>query len=134
MADFTLDIDRELGFSLVTVIGEIRAGEISRFRNQVHQELRTQKVLWDMTEASWRKMASDELFAEAEDARRVDAEGRRTALVCSEGVEFGIGRMVEYYTEAQGFKGIFHVFKDVVTAKEWLFSTENAGLGYENLE
>ncbi|MEQ9065401.1 MAG: hypothetical protein RLO18_01695, partial [Gimesia chilikensis] len=89
MADFAIDVDQELGFSVVTVTGDIAAGEISRFRSEVHHSLRTPKVLWNMLDASWRRLPSDDLFADAEDARRVDAPGRRTALVCSAGVEYG---------------------------------------------
>lgn len=121
MADITPELDPEREFLRLVVKGDLHPGEMSQFSEE-HQHLRTRLVLWDLEQASWNVISATHLIQLLDTAKRLDLPGYKTAFLFSRDVDFGMGRVVENYTEASEFETNYRSFRDRDEAERWLFT------------
>ncbi len=80
-------------------------------------------MLWDLSAATLTTLSSKAIHQLAADLVRAGRGRRRpgkSALVCSQNVDFGLARMLAILVSDQGLPVEFHVFHDVDDAKAWL--------------
>jgi len=106
----------------------IAAGELSAEKIKTAFEARLEnpdyrpgmKVLWDCSRATLSSISADEVWDLAElNTRRANIRGLgKSAIVVSKDVDFGVGRMFEFY--ACGLPWQTAVFRDLESAMHWL--------------
>ena len=84
----------------------------------------TKRILWDLSNATWASITSDDLKRTVAKAKKYSRKGGKTALVFSKDIDFGIGRMLEVFGEIEGYDYVFGSFRDKEEARKWLDTQE----------
>jgi len=77
-------------------------------------------VLWDFTNGTMGKFNTYKLKSRVIKAKRYLRKRDRSAFVISKDVDFGIGRMIQTYSNIEGIKTTMSIFHDKNKATEWL--------------
>ena len=114
--------DSEKSLTVHKVKGLLLAEEFISVSKTFYTENMTFNVLWDLTEGDLSKISTDEIMQIVEEIRiYADArEGGRTALVFSTGLGFGLGRMVEAFSEMENMPIDIRSFRSLEEAEGWL--------------
>lgn len=121
MAQFDISIDDAHQMTVIRAVGDIlRARELLDFMVACDYGNRLPRTLWDLEQASWHKVSSDDLIAGVRDSLSFTKAGYRTAFVVGSDVDYGLGRMCEAYLERFGIKTALRVFRDRDSAVAWL--------------
>lgn len=122
MASVTSLHNREKSLTVYKVKGLLSAEEFISATKAVYTENMTFNVLWDLTEVDFSRISTDEIMQIVREIRiYADARaGGRTALVFSTGLGFGLGRMVEAFSEIENMPFDIRSFKSLEEAEEWL--------------
>ncbi len=120
MAEIETSIDYQLDLTVHTVSGDLTSQEILDKLEIYYQGRPTTLILWDLTNATWSGIATDELYELVRKAKKYSRKGGKTALVFSKDIDFGIGRMLEAFAEMEAYDYEFGSFRNRKDAKEWL--------------
>lgn len=120
MAEIETSIDYQLDLTVHTVSGDLTSQEILDKLEIYYQGRPTTLILWDLTNATWSGIATDELQELIRKAKKYSRKGGKTAWVFSKGIDFGIGRMLEAFAEMEAYDYEFGSFRNRKDAKEWL--------------
>ena len=114
--------DREKSLTFHKVKGLLSAGEFISTSKAFYAENITLNILWDFTEVDLSKISTDELRQIVREIRiYADArKGGKTALVFSSDLGYGLGRMVETFSEIENMPFELRSFRSLEKAEEWL--------------
>jgi len=114
--------NREKNLTFHKVNGLLMAGEFISASKSFYTENITLNVLWDLTEVDLSKISTNEIMQIVREIRiYADARaGGKTALVFSTGLGFGLGRMIEAFSEIEDMPIDIRSFKSLEKAEEWL--------------
>ena len=127
MASFERQVYPETDFTVIKIIGEIKAGEILDWAEKSGHKDRTRLVLWDLTESSWSKIPSELLKKNLGLAQKKFAKpGDRTAFVLGNDLDYGLGRVVENQIESEDTPAEYRPFLSIDAARAWLFDLEGS--------
>jgi len=104
----------------VTAVGDIAPGEMPACYVLRDQGVGTPLLLWDLSQANWTNIPTHALLRDFDSMRGMSAHNVRTAFVLSNEVDYGMGRIVESYTEIQGFAGRYRPFRTLDEALLWV--------------
>ena len=110
--------------TVVTVVGEVDAGQVlSQIITFLTGEP-TQLVLWDIRAGSLAGISRDELrmIVDTGAPYAVRRRGGRTAVVCSKEVDYGISRMFQSFANLGHIPFEIEIFRNIRVAREWLNS------------
>lgn len=115
-------LDKQKDLAVVTVIGDVSADQVKRQILSFLADKPTQRVLWDFQGGSLMNLSQEDMQqilaegAELSEKRR----GGRTAIVCTQTVDFGLARMFESLASCYHLPFEIQVFKDRNAAMSWL--------------
>ena len=114
--------DREKSLTFYKVKGLLSAGELISTIRAFYAENTTLNVLWDFTEVDLSNISTDELRQFVREIRIYDdsRERDKTALVFSTDLGYGLGRMVEAFSEIENMPFELRSFRSMEKAEEWL--------------
>lgn len=81
-------------------------------------------VIWDLASLPVDSVSNDELRTFATDLAKKSTAmpGKKTAIVASDDLQFGLMRVFETFSNIDNFHIEFNIFRDIPSAKEWLLS------------
>jgi hypothetical protein len=109
--------------STFTAQGELSRAEVLAAYDDFLARGPTRLVLWDLTLATVARVPTDDVRLLAKQLARMGEEHPsrgRTAILCAEGLTFGLARMLGTFLEIEGFPGKVGVFRELKTARAWL--------------
>lgn len=114
--------DREKSLTLHKVKGLLSAGELISSARTFYVKNTTLNVLWDFTEVDLSIISTEELRQFVREIRIYeDSRDRdKTALVFSTDLGYGLGRMVEAFSEIENMPFELRSFRSMEKAGEWL--------------
>lgn len=115
-----IEKDANRNLTVFTVIGRASTREIIEALSSAMSKDATKKVLWDFSKANGKttKMMGAELKELIETAHKYH-NPRRTAVVATDPVIYGLSRMAETQVEQYGIEEL-SVFKSLLDAFVWL--------------
>lgn len=121
MAKIESSIDEKLDLTVLTVTGELEAGEITAFIASYTGQ-HTSLVLWDMCAADTVNLSPEKIQQGASRVAKIAARNDKTAFVFSRDIDFGVGRMIHAYSSIEELKSTIQIFRNRDEANEWLLS------------
>jgi len=122
MGHITSSLEAGKDLTVVTVVGDVDAGQVlSQIITFLTGEP-TRLVLWDIRAGSLAGISREDLQmivkrgAPYSDRRR----GGRTAVICSKEVDIGLSRMFAIFASLEHIPFEMNVFRDIGKAREWL--------------
>ena len=120
MAQFSRSVDSRSGLTVISAVGTIAPGEMLACNALQEPALRTPLLLWDLSQANWAGLPTHALLRDFDSMRGLSEHNVRTAFVLSNEVDYGMGRIIESYTEIQGFTGRYRPFRTLEEALDWV--------------
>ena len=116
----TYDVAKDLTF--VKADGGMTARDFVAWGNTHRSKRVTALVLWDLLGADLSGLDSDEIKGLATHSRGIAVmrKGSKIALVFGHPHDFGIGRMLEAYSEIAEIPSAFRAFRTMASARKWL--------------
>ena len=124
MAEIETSIDSQLDLTVHIVFGDLSTQDILDKLEIYYQGKITKRILWDLSNATWANITSDDLRRTVDKATKYSRKGGKTAWVFSKDVDFGIGRMLGNLGEIEGYDYVFESFRDKKEAMKWLDTYE----------
>ena len=120
MITFSVDDQRQL--SIVTCSGKLTAEEVSDAIKKYYQGDPTPNVLWDIEQADLTALSADDVakIAQLTSSERPDGLPGKTAIVSSQDLGFGMGRMFETYRQFEEKEVAMQVFRSLDEALAWM--------------
>jgi hypothetical protein len=115
-------IDRDLDLTTYNVTGSVEAAEIIGAIEGFYAGDPTRKVLWNMTDATFDALTTDDVKRIAEISERHSHRRKtgKTALVFSAEVGLGLGRMYEAFRDLHASPVRQESFRSLDEALRWL--------------
>jgi hypothetical protein len=122
MAFFESLHDREKSLTFHKVKGLLSAVEFMSAASVFYSGNTALNVFWDFTEVDLSKISPDELRQIVREIRICAnaREGDKTALVFSTDFGYGLGRMIETFSEIENMPFELRSFRSFEKAEEWL--------------
>ena len=116
----TYDLAKDLTF--VRANGGMTARDFLRWGNTHSAKRVTDLVLWDLLRADLSGLNGDEIKGLVSHSRGIAVmrKGGKTALVFGHPHDFGIGRMMEAYSEIAEIPSRVRAFRTMTAARKWL--------------
>jgi len=116
----TLDLPQD--FTTITVVGKVKADDVHEWQTRHYARTVTSLHLWDLTKADLSEISTGDIIATVERTKMVvdKRKGGKSALVCRDGLEFGLCRMGETYSEIHKIPVEYQTFRSLDQAREWL--------------
>ncbi len=108
--------------SIRKVIGIPTTKELVNALESYYASRPTKYILWDLSQANLNRLTAEDLKALVKAVKKFShvRAGGKTAIVVSDDVSFGMGRMLEVFMELQNIPFQLRVFRDFSSASEWL--------------
>lgn len=122
MKNINMIQDMQTDLTVISVRGEVKATALMAWIADYYSGTVTCLHLWDFTEADLSKISNDEcrnITLEIK-TRSNSRMGCKSALVFSNDLMFGLGRMFESYCDIDSVPIYFRCFRDMSKAKNWL--------------
>ena len=115
-------LDEANNLTSFIVEGRVEANQIIAAIKAFYQGTPTEYVLWNSSQAQLSHLSVNDVERLADTVNRYNNRTfvRKTALVFSQDVSFGLGRMFESLSEMNGTPPRFMCFKKLDEAKSWL--------------
>ena len=115
-------LDETNNLTSLFVKGRVEANQIIAAIKAFYQGTPTKYVLWNYSQAQLSHLSNNDVERIADTVNRYSNRSlvRKTALVFSQEVSFGLGRMFELLAELKGIPPRFMCFKKLDEAKSWL--------------
>jgi hypothetical protein len=124
LAEIETSIDNQLDLTVHIVSGDLTTQEILDKLEIYYQGKTTKRILWDLSNATWANITSDDLRRTVAKAKKYSRKGGKTAWVFAKDVDFGIGRMLEVFGEIEAYDYVFCSFRNKEEARKWLDTHE----------
>lgn len=122
MAEIRREVKKQNDVTIMTASGKITAGHIIDALTDYYEGEFTTNLIWDYTDADLTDIANADLQRISSASRRythLRKEGK-TAIIVSEPLGVGLGRMYEIISEMEENPVQYHVFKTRREALEWM--------------
>ncbi len=120
MAEIKICIDLENDLTTITIQGVLRESDLNDSLSEYFEDGPTLDTIYDLTEGNCSSIPTDYYIGLIRVGRAYAKEGARSAMVFSNPVDFGIGRMIESHCESVGYKSELACFHTVAEARDWL--------------
>ena len=124
MLEIETSIDSQLDLTVHIVSGDLTTKEILDKLEIYYQGKTTKRILWDLSNATWKSITSDNLQQTVKKAKKYSRKGGKTAWVFSKDVDYGIGRMLQTFGEIEGYDYVFGTFRNIEDAMKWIDAHE----------
>ena len=114
----TYDLPKDL--TLVKAEGGMTSNDFTGWAANYISRGATGLILWDLLGADVSKLSSDEIRRIVARSKRFVPKGAKTAFVFNRLCDFGVGRMLEAYSEVDEMPSKFRAFRSLADAKKWL--------------
>lgn len=121
MAVITTNVDNAKKFTLVTIDGELIAGELYDYFISSDYKNRTDLLLWDYRKGRWSTLPTEKLLRGFAYSAEHSNNRQKTAYVFATEADFGVGRMFQNYAVTLNHKARIELFFDYQKAEAWLF-------------
>ncbi|MHC4718227.1 MAG: hypothetical protein ACYS5V_14740 [Planctomycetota bacterium] len=122
MGTITTSFDREHDLTVHTVTGQVAADQILEQLGRYAAAGGTKLVLWDLTAGTLAAIPGEglrDVLRKAGEYGRQRTRGK-TAVAVSRDIDFGLGRMLEVFSELEESPREIKCFRGVDAAREWL--------------
>jgi|GEM_PF-1895256 len=120
MASIESFLDRELGLTVITVCGEIRAPEISRCIDHYYKGNRNNMALFDFTNAYLADSEPSIARRALPPKKRISRKGDRKAFVFPQSIGERLKSFLTDYCQVAETGSKLDVFANVIEANRWL--------------
>lgn len=122
MSGINTSIDASKDLTVFTVRGEVCTSDVLSAIEAFYQGSPTSLVLWDLSAAVLAGVSAGDVSGIARMLKQTNKRAQRgkTALVGSEGVNFGMARMFESMAEMEDMPTEYAVFRTLEEARQWL--------------
>jgi len=122
MGNIDTQIDTQKDLTIQIVTGEITAQEIIAAIESYYQGVATRLILWDISQASLKKIRSEEVAQVAKLTQKYSRlrERGKTALLFSSELGFGLGRMYDINQDVERSELTHMSFRNRDEALAWL--------------
>lgn len=120
MAEINMDIDRGNGLTIISIRGVLEEKDLPETLSKYFSNDPTLDTIYDSTEGDWSNNTAEYYRGMVRSGKIYARTGARTAMVFSNTVDFGIGRMIESHCELEGYKNELACFHSLKDAKDWL--------------
>lgn len=105
---------------MITAEGDVTPGEMPAYWALCSGGTPAPRLAWDLSRGNWRNIPTHALLRDMDSFRGLATHNVRTAFVFGNEVDYGLGRIVESYTEIQGFSGRYRPFRTLEEGFAWL--------------
>lgn len=114
----TYDLPKDLTF--VKAEGGLTSSDFSSWAANYISRGATGLILWDLLGADMSGLSSDEIRRIVTRSKGFVPKGAKTAFVFKRPCDFGVGRMIEAYSELDELPSKLRAFRSLADAKKWL--------------
>ena len=120
MAEVSIDTDRENDLTIIAIRGILGENDLLDTLSEYFSNDPTRLTLYDSTEGDWSGNSTEYYRGMIRSGKAYARKGAKVAMVFSNSVDFGIGRMLESYSEFEEYKNEHACFRTIEEAKHWL--------------
>ena len=120
MSEIKTSIDNQHDLIIHVVSGDLTSQEMLDRLEFSYQSTPTKQILWDLTNGAWLRISGLELRGTVGKAKKYSKKGTKMALVISQKIDFGYGRMYEMYSDIAGNESEIGCFQKKRDAEKWL--------------
>ena len=122
MAEIETTVYRESALTIHKVTGHVTPENILNKLKDFYQEEPTFSILWDFTEANIAGLTNRQIKDLARAGKTLSERRKegKTALVFTDTLGYGLGRMFEALAKIEGYGTTYRAFRDVKEAGVWL--------------
>lgn len=120
MCEIKTSIDNQRDLIIHVVSGELTPQEMLNKLEFHHQRTPTKQILWDLTKGTWLRISGDELRGTVGRAKKYSSKGSKMALLVSQKIDFGYGRMYAIQADMAEYESEFGCFLKRGDAENWL--------------
>ena len=120
MAEISISTDREKGLTTITIKGVLREDDLPNTLLEYFANGPTLNTIYDSTEGDWSNISTEYYRGMIRSGKAHARKGAKVAMVFSNSVNFGIGRMLESYSDFEGYENEHACFRTIEEAKNWL--------------
>lgn len=115
-------VDAEKNLTTFTIAGKTGGDEILAALMEYYASQPTRLMLWDFSQADVSAVVPGDLEGLLKNAFKFKEvrRGGRTAVVASQDIAYGMGRILDSLVEISGYPVEYHVFRKVDDAMQWL--------------
>lgn len=114
----TYDLPKDL--TLVKAEGGLTSTDFASWAATYISKGTTGLILWDLVGADMCKLSSSEIRSIVTRSKGYVPKGAKTAFVFKRPCDFGVGRMLEAYSELDERPSELRAFRSMADAKKWL--------------
>ena len=120
MAEISIHIDRENEVSVITIKGILEKDDLPKTLENHFANDPTLNTIYDSTNGDWSHIPTKYYLEMVRLGKIYTRKSARVAMVFSNSVDFGIGRMIESHCELEGYENEFACFRSLEEAELWL--------------
>lgn len=120
MAQISIDTDRENDITVITIDGVLQEGDFLAALSDYFSNEPTLKTLYDSRTGDWSQVSTEYYERMIRSGKTYARTGAKVAMVFSNKIDFGIGRMLESYAELEGYENQHACFLSIEAARDWL--------------
>jgi hypothetical protein len=120
MGTINMKYDLPKDLTLVKAKGGMTSNDFTSWAANYISNGATGLILWDLLGADMTKLSSDEIRRIVTSSKGFVPKGAKAAFVFKRPCDFGVGRMLEAYSEVEELPSKFRAFRSLADAKEWL--------------
>ena len=120
MAEISINIDRNDELTVIVIKGSLDKEDLPKTLADYFSNEPTLNNIYDSTNGDWSNNPTEYYMDMIRTGKVYARKGARTAMVFSNSVDFGIGRMIESHCELEGYENELACFHTLEEAKYWL--------------
>jgi hypothetical protein len=120
MAEVSINVDRNDELTVIAIRGSLGKEDLPNILAEYFANEPTLDTIYDSTEGDWSNNSTEYYMGMVRSGKVYARKGARTAMVFSNPVDFGIGRMIESHCELEGYENDLACFHTLEEAKYWL--------------
>ena len=113
MAEISMLIDRENDLSIITIKGILEQDDLPNTLADYFANDPTLNTIYDSTDGDWSHNPTKYYLDMIRSSKAYTRKGARAAMVFSNSVDFGIGRMIESHCELEGYENELACFRSL---------------------
>lgn len=123
MARITTEYQPETDLTTFIATGSLEYKDILDKGREFLSGCPSKLVLWDFSAGSLAPFSNKDFRSLAHRAGNFSPKiaGAKAAIMAPEAIDFGLGRMFQVYSEMENFPYQVQIFRDLESAKSWLF-------------
>lgn len=120
MAEISLKTNRESDLTVITIKGVLNQHDLPNTLVDYFANEPTLNTIYDSTDGDWSNNPTEYYLNMIRLGKAYTRKGARSAMVFSNPVDYGIGRMIESHCELEGYENELACFRTLEQAEIWL--------------